>query len=80
MKTTKIALLALLGIVSTSALNFEDAQKTDIARGKFGALEITDYLEEGMKKTVHWPSKPYHRDYVQQTAHLQEAIVQIKDN
>lgn len=75
-----IALLALLGVAATSAYDFENAPTKDVHRGKFGALEITDYKEAGMSKTVHMPDNAYHLDYNQQSTHLKEAVKQIKEN
>jgi hypothetical protein len=61
----------------TSAYEFESAPTRDVQRGKFGHLEITDFKEGGMQKTVHMAEKAYHHDYMQQTTHLQEAVKQI---
>lgn len=63
-KATLVALLGLLSVTSTAASILEGTPKTDVKRGKFGALEITEYNEEGMTKTVHMPTKNYHRDYI----------------
>ncbi len=55
-----VALLGLLTATSTAGSILESMPKTDVRRGKFGALEITDYNEQGMTKTVHGASKSYH--------------------
>jgi hypothetical protein len=46
-------MLALLGVVTTtSALVFENEapQQQTVQKGKFGAMEIIDWLDEGMSK------------------------------
>ena len=43
-------------------------------------MEVTNWGEEGMMKTVFKPLKSYAYDYVQQADYLNEAVEQIKYN
>ena len=43
-------------------------------------MEVTEWAEEGMQKTVMWPMKSFHQDYVQQADFLKEAVEQVKYN
>lgn len=56
-------LLSLLGISAVSALSVQSAPK-EVKKNRFGAMEVTDWSEEGMKKTVLWPLKSFSQDYV----------------
>lgn len=53
-----------MGIVSSSAMVLESLPEKEVYKGKFGAMEIVDWLEEGMKKEVHLPTKKFHNDYI----------------
>ena len=61
----RLILLTLLGLVATKASLLDPTPKRDVTKGKFGAMEVIDWHETGMEKTVHLPSKTYYRDYVQ---------------
>lgn len=39
--------------------------KRDVKKNRFGAMEVIDWHEGGMQKSVHWPSKTFYRDYAQ---------------
>lgn len=60
---SSLAILALLGIVSTSALVMDNLPKGEVVKGKFGAMEAVEWLDEGMQKTVYCPDKSYRHDY-----------------
>jgi hypothetical protein len=61
---SSLAILAVLGIVTTSALVMDNVPKTEVTKGKFGAMEAVEWLDEGMSKTVYCPDKAYRHDYV----------------
>ena len=56
-----LAVLTLLGLASS--LPFESVRPREVKRNRFGAMEVTDYLEKGSQKIVMKPLKPYLRDY-----------------
>ncbi len=73
------AVLSLLGLAqSYQTLGGSSAQ--EIRRNKFGAMEVIDWTETGMKKTVMKPFKSYQKDYIRQAEFLQEAQDQIEVN
>ena len=53
--------LSLLGLTLSSTV---ESQPKEVKKNRFGAMEVTDWVEEGMKKTVLWPLKAFHKDYV----------------
>jgi hypothetical protein len=53
---SSLAILALLSLATTSATSqFRDTEKpqNDVKKGKFGAMEATEWLDDGMRKTVY---------------------------
>ena len=61
LKSTLI--LSLLGVSSVSAMSVQSTPR-EVKKNRFGAMEVTDWVEEGMKKTVLWPLKSFTQDYV----------------
>ena len=76
----QLVLLAMLGIAATTALIMDGPSKREIKKGRFGALEIIEWLDTGMQKEITLPHLDYLRDYVQQADFLKEATEQIKVN
>jgi hypothetical protein len=72
-------MLALFGLATSNAFSIQGTSQ-EVRRNRFGAMEVIEWGETGMKKTVMKPLKPFYRDYMQQAEFLQEATQQIKVN
>ena len=55
-------------------------QKKTLSKGHFGAMELTEYEDTGIIKTVYPPTKEFIRDYEWQTQAIQQAQKQILVN
>ena len=57
------AVLSLLGFAQ-SYQTMAGSSAQEIKRNKFGAMEVIDWTETGMKKTVMKPFKSFQKDYI----------------
>jgi len=73
----QITVFTLLGLASTYQIA---GSNQEIRRNKFGAMEVIDYTETGMKKTIMKPFKSFEKDYIRQTEFIKEAQDQIQVN
>ena len=67
--------LSLLGFaalaVSAMQVDATNLPRKEVTKGKFGAMEVTDWFEHGMHKTVYLPQKHILQDYERQAQHLE---------
>jgi hypothetical protein len=75
------SIIALLGLVAVaSSFEVEPANRREIKRNTFGAMEVTDWLEDGFKKIVSYPFAKFERDYSSQAEFLKQATAMNKAN
>ena len=55
----QLILLTLLGVAAASTVNLGAFKGKEIAKNRFGALEITEWFEQGMNKNITMPSLHY---------------------
>ena len=65
----------MIGCAAISAMTVDNLPRREVGKGKFGAMEVTDWHDTGMQKTVYVPQKTILQDYERQALNLEQAIV-----
>lgn len=68
----KLAILSLIGMAVVNAHKMSAPQRS-IDSNAFGAMEMTNWQENGMEKTVYLSNKPIKYDFERQTRILNQA-------
>jgi hypothetical protein len=76
----KVASLAAIALIGMACANPTSLPRREVTKSAFGAMEITDWHDHGMVKTVYHPQKEFKRDYERQATGLKRAAKQIKVN
>jgi hypothetical protein len=63
MRINQLLTLSMIGIAAISAMTADNLPRREVQKSKFGAMEVVDWFEHGMQKTVYVPQKQFLQDY-----------------
>lgn len=55
MRIHQLVTLSMIGIAAISAMATDGLPRREVQKGKFGSMEVVDWHDTGMQKTVYLP-------------------------